>query len=259
MTAGAQLAQQAAFAQLAAFTRRTSCPGLSKDQRSPTEIESSPALVLPQLLSDAEIAQCFEAASACSDTRSGQSTRLAGFRLRAEADLRERAVAATLEATLEQARMGYDVAYSNAHTALFLHRDGFFARDHGRLLSKLVQTMRAQPGNWGDPKTALSVRCVELHTYVQSGALMDQGHRDKGSVLTMAVLLSDSAATEGGKFMTWKADGVTPLLHDMERGDAILFCVQLRKVPQRDRGHAGRAPFARRRALGRRAEHVRSV
>ena len=147
MTAGAQLAQQAAFAQLAAFTRRTSCPGLSKDQRSPTEIESSPALVLPQLLSDAEIAQCFEAASACSDTRSGQSTRLAGFRLRAEADLRERAVAATLEATLEQARMGYDVAYSNAHTALFLHRDGFFARDHGRLLSKLVQTMRAQPGN----------------------------------------------------------------------------------------------------------------
>ena len=101
---------------------------------------------------------------------------------------------------------------------------------------------------------------VDLHsTYVQSGALMDRGHRDKGSVLTMAVLLSDSAATEGGKFMTWKADGVTPLLHDMERGDAILFCVQLRKVPQRDRGHAGRAPFARRRALGRRAEHVRSV
>ena len=65
---------------------------------------------------------------------------------------------------------------------------------------------------------------VDLHsTYVQSGALMDQGHRDKGSVLTMAVLLSDSAATEGGKFMTWKADGITPLLHDMERGDAILF------------------------------------
>ena len=133
--AGASAAQAAAFAQLAAFTKRTSShrADLLESGRSPAELEASPALVLPKLLTAAEIAQCFEAAAACSDGRSEQTTRLAGFRLRADADLRERAVAATLAATLQRARMGYDVAYSGAHTALFLHRDGFFSREHGAL------------------------------------------------------------------------------------------------------------------------------
>ena len=45
-------------------------------------------------------------------------------------------------------------------------------------------------GGEGDAAAALRTRCVELHTYTTGGGLLAAGHRDRGSVLTMAIVLS---------------------------------------------------------------------
>ena len=37
----------------------------------------------------------------------------------------------------------------------------------------------------------------------------------------MSVLLSDAAQMDGGRMVTWRADG--PTTHELQRGDALLF------------------------------------
>ena len=69
---------------------------------------------------------------------------------------------------------------------------------------------------------ALSRRCAELHTYGVGGGLMERDHKDSGSSLTMSLLLSDTAAFEGGRFLTYDAGGA-PVEHDVQCGDGILF------------------------------------
>lgn len=70
----------------------------------------------------------------------------------------------------------------------------------------------------------LQVRCIELHHYVEGGGLLESGHRDSGSMLTMSVLLSEPGAEgdhQGGEFVTY-VEGL-PIVHELHRGDAILF------------------------------------
>ena len=117
--------------------------------------------------------------------------------------------------------VGHDVAYSESHVALNLHRDGAFVTALPALMSKIVEGMRSQPDHWCDPAMALNVRCVEYHTYHAGDGLMTDGHKDYGSVLSMSILLSQPNADGGGQLMTWK-DGAQ-VAHAMGRGDALLF------------------------------------
>ena len=92
------------------------------------------------------------------------------------------------------------------------------------MAGKLLQAMLGQSDYpcSAKPAAGLRIRCAELHTYDVSGGLMSRGHRDRGSVLTMSVLLSDRSAMDGGEFLTWDAAGAK-VVHDMDRGDAVLF------------------------------------
>jgi hypothetical protein len=184
-------------------------------------VESTKPLVIKALLSREEIDSVFEAARQCGTTRSEATTRLAGFSARAKDD----SGTAAQEAFATMG-LAYDIAYSDAHVracvrdgqraavggsithvspssraqvALFMHRDGWLAREWPLLVAKLVHAMRSQEGDWGDREalcSATSVRCAEFHSYAESGGLLDENHRDLGSTLTMSVLLSDEQAQE---------------------------------------------------------------
>ena len=69
------------------------------------------------------------------------------------------------------------------------------------------------------PPSGLSVRCIEAHTYTRGGGLLEQGHIDQGSSLSLSVLLTEPS--EGGHFVTTGADGT--VTHALSRGDGVLF------------------------------------
>jgi hypothetical protein len=41
--------------------------------------------------------------------------------------------------------------------------DSYFQTAWPVLCGKLLQAMRSQPGDWGDPGLELNVRCIEIH------------------------------------------------------------------------------------------------
>lgn len=112
------------------------------------------------------------------------------------------------------------VTLSSEHVVLYMHRDGWFPSMLPTIWLHLLGGMRSQQG-WVEPDALLNVRCIELHHYSESGCLLTPNHRDNGSSLTMSVLLSESAASTGGTFVTY--DEGMPIAHEMARGDAILF------------------------------------
>tara|TARA_B110001452_G_scaffold21212_1_gene17029 strand:+ start:1178 stop:1855 length:678 start_codon:yes stop_codon:yes gene_type:complete len=133
-------------------------------------------------------------------------------------------VSAVLDAAGRMAST-YDLAYGSAHAALFLHRGGYFGRELPDVLRKLTEQMRSVASAWPEERHSvdeLTLRCIEFHTYQAGGALLDVDHRDTGSVVSMSVLLSDAAQLEGGRFVTWAADGV-PVQHEVAQGDAVVF------------------------------------
>jgi len=118
-------------------------------------------------------------------------------------------------------RVPHDLAFSSDHVALFLHRDGYFQDCCEALLAKLFQEVRTQNHMWDETVDILNVRCIELHSYATGGGLLTPGHRDVGSVITIAVLLSDENDLEGGQFVTF-SEGL-PVVHEMKQGDALVF------------------------------------
>ena len=107
-----------------------------------------------------------------------------------------------------------DVTGSKAHAITYLHRDGYFGRDHGPLLKKITGAMAR---DWRGPP--LTVRCVEHHVYTEGGGLVLEDHRDLGSSLSLSVLLSDQY--KGGAFTTTEAGVITT--HAPSIGDGVLF------------------------------------
>ena len=105
--------------------------------------ETTNALVISQLLSPLEIAECHAAAA-----DSGASSPFAG---------------GGLSDSLSE--LPHDVAYSDEHIAVYLHKNSFFQQSRTALSNKLLLAMRSQPGDWGDPGLALCVRCIEFHRY----------------------------------------------------------------------------------------------
>lgn len=168
----------------------------------PYAVERSEPLILRDILSDEDIAQCHRAAALrtspakVSETNPDLCSALRG--------------------------VAHDIAYSDFHVALYLHRGNHFADGWPELSARLQHSMRSQPGDWGvSPRTSLNVRCVELHTYAVGGALLDPGHKDNGSKLTMSVQLSRNDEFDGGKFVTWREGECVE--HVLQRGDGLLF------------------------------------
>ena len=108
------------------------------------------------------------------------------------------------------------VSYGNAHEVRYLHRA---APRSSHLIERLIAAMRASE-ICGGSGGALHVRCVELHSYAVGGGLMERGHRDKGSVISLSALLT--APGGGGAFTTWDADGGA-VEHALRPGDAVVF------------------------------------
>jgi hypothetical protein len=118
----------------------------------------------------------------------------------------------------------HDVAFSDEHIALYLHFDRFFQSECPQLSSRLIASMTSQ-GFEVPTQHELNVRCIEFHSYAVGGGLLQPGHRDDGSTLTLSILLSDPHDDQvgGGEFVTWAHDG-TPVVHDsLSSGDAVLF------------------------------------
>ena len=108
------------------------------------------------------------------------------------------------------------VSYGDAHEVRYLHRA---APRSSHLIERLIAAMRASE-ICGGSGGALHVRCVELHTYAVGGGLMERGHRDKGSAISLSALLT--APGGGGAFTTWDADGAA-VEHALRPGDAVVF------------------------------------
>lgn len=116
--------------------------------------------------------------------------------------------------TLRAAAHVYDEG--GRHQALFLHAGGHFQREAPALWARLLALMRCRCAS------PCVVRCIEYHTYREGGALLDAGHRDVGSNLTLSVLLSDTADLCGGRFLTYD-EAQRPVAHELGRGDGVLF------------------------------------
>ena len=115
-----------------------------------------------------------------------------------------------------------------AHMVLYLHQQQLLERTNPALWAKLLGIMRehgpagplteeevteramaeadgtaedrgaAAAAERAAERAGLNVRCAELHTYAEGGGLGDAGHRDKGSTLTMSVLLSHFSTDSEG-------------------------------------------------------------
>lgn len=100
--------------------------------------------------------------------------------------------------------------------------------------------------NHGIAKASLTARCVEYHTMIGGAnglascgteslvgssheaapvplrTAVKTAHYDQGSVLTVDIMLADTAAFEGGRLSTLEADGECKH-HTFEQGDALIF------------------------------------
>ena len=94
---------------------------------------------------------------------------------------------------------------------------------HARLWAAARQVDAEQGWNVLDGgRRALALRCAEHHTVLHRGGLPIQRHYDHGSLITMDIMLSDTAAFEGGTFRTLEPDG-SLLARPFERGDLNVF------------------------------------
>eukprot|EP00966_Prymnesium_polylepis_P193213 4478231-Prymnesium_polylepis.2 len=165
-----------------------------------TAVEGTGVLHIPGFLTEQEVQFVFDAATA----QSGMERPTAETGAKANA-------------------YPYHVEYGAAHTALFLHREGHFAAFCPKLSSKFQTAMRSQPQMYLSPQVKLAVRCAEFHTYTEGDGLSTKGHRDKGSLLTMSILLSHAHETGGGAFLTFNHRTGLQQPHRVVRGDALLF------------------------------------
>ena len=120
--------------------------------------------------------------------------------------------------------------YGDAHVALFLHvGENSFEIEKPALLERILRSARAHAASAGlcPATTTLNVRCIELHLYHAGGGLLDPGHYDGGSTLTVSVQLSAPGPSDaGGRFSTTDSDGVKTV-HELAAGDAIVLCSEM--------------------------------
>ena len=79
---------------------------------------------------------------------------------------------------------------------------------------RVVVHFRSPPNHGRPPRSP----CAQ--EYTEGGGLLDVGHTDQGSWLSMSILLAEPA--KGGEFVTYDAAN-RPQVHSLTRGDAVLF------------------------------------
>lgn len=70
--------------------------------------------------------------------------------------------------------------------------------------------------------SSINIRVVEWHEYWHEATLCQREHFDRGSLITVGMMLSSTDDFEGGAFQTLEADG-TMKTHTYEQGDALVF------------------------------------
>jgi len=96
------------------------------------------------------------------------------------------------------------------------------------LTSRLWDAVKTvdQQADWGllndESRHRISFRVAEYHTVLPKGGLPITNHCDWGSLITMDMMLSDTADFEGGHFRTRASDGGLTT-HAFEAGDLLVF------------------------------------
>ncbi len=139
---------------------------------------------------------------------------------------------------------GRDISKSDGRwETLYLHTDGYFRRACPEILEKITAAVaRAESAEPSMKKLLTSrqpgevgVRCIEYHEVRPGGSLPDLKHYDIGSLLTVDIMISESADFTGGEFSTLESDGQLlrqQAFNAQATGDALLFvshkyhCVQ---------------------------------
>ena len=93
----------------------------------------------------------------------------------------------------------------------YMQAEHGFQRHVPHLVTKIIEAMKqVDSENWrvleGRDPSKLKVRVVELHTVRPNGSLPDPTHFDRGSLITLDVMLSPPNAFTGGQFSTLNAD-----------------------------------------------------
>lgn len=135
-------------------------------------------------------------------------------------------VAAILELGVRQANGGQ--ALVNLKTGNPNWRTQYltaFRSDLPELAAKIEAKVReADTAHWQllDGRPCVTMRCVELHDVSVEGALAEPKHFDRGSILTVDVMLSSDGDFEGGAFQTLEANGQLQA-HAFGKGDALVW------------------------------------
>lgn len=208
-------------------------PKLQMAQREAMKVLDTPdeldePIVLKGLLSESQIAEILREASAKDVWPRGQQDQ---YKSNAGDTLRDRGPVTTNDGL---SRVPHHFAWTDEHVVLYMHNnDHWFVRTLPAAWGLIRGGMEARPWMNGaipvldadflgvDTESMLQVRTVELHHYAAGGGLVDPGHRDCGSELTLSILLSDPEDVSGGDFVTYREGKA--YAHKMERGDAILF------------------------------------
>lgn len=115
------------------------------------------------------------------------------------------------------------------HRVTHLHREGVDARPLELVRAKLLRALfTADAKRWNVLRgRSVYLRSFEHHSYETGGSVMDEGHRDGGSLLTLTVLLGRSETCQGGVFRTIR-DADQWQEHEIAVGDAAIFVSEKR-------------------------------
>jgi len=108
------------------------------------------------------------------------------------------------------------------HVTRYLQERDVFRRLFPKLRASILALAREANAAhaWGLDLSAPSFRCAEYHHYRPGGCLPEQEHYDKGSAVTVDVMLEP--ALGGGEFQTLEEGGGLRV-HDFAIGDAVVF------------------------------------
>mmetsp|Transcript_15171 Transcript_15171/g.44018 ORF Transcript_15171/g.44018 Transcript_15171/m.44018 type:complete len:274 (-) Transcript_15171:146-967(-) len=199
---------------------------LALRQKAPSEAELTEPIVIRNLLSQEHIEEILAKAS-----EDGVWPRGVGEYRKQQ----EQKPKSSPDLSEDLKLVAHHYAWSDEHVVLYMHNlDHWFVRTLPIPWSLIRGGMESRHDREGVPVLAdgwiasehalMDVRSIELHHYSTGGGLLTPGHIDKGSELTMSVLLSDPAEVSGGDFVTYNSkEGRLPIAHKMKQGDAILF------------------------------------
>ena len=131
----------------------------------------------------------------------------------------------------------YNARGAWVHITRYLQEGDCFRTKFPKLRARVLALARRanEENGWGLDMRSISVRVAELHNYRKGGALLEMDHYDKGSLVTVDVMLEPPV--RGGRFQTVEvpqeyaaragagagAGAGVCREHDFDLGDALVF------------------------------------